>query len=539
MSTETRCILRASALDPCSAYEFCVTSSRNLHIGDDSSTLNFNPFAEVPLKDFEEYAQLHKNFAWQLKRTDTDQENIILEATYRLIRYHDLTLRDIGSSGALIGFISSLDEPLRNYGELLKRLSLRCWPHIATHEIPQANTAPEASNIATRFETMMKAFCANLNCIETYCSPHADFSSPSGRPVHEESHKIPEPCGPHCFMLETKEDEIFMVKPAFSTYKQIVTVCPELTTCQLAVACWCKCKEDRPDVTLVFHLTYLSFCNRSILFKELQLRDDNPCDHDGPCDRRHNCACYKNKSYCEKGCRCSPSCTRRHPGCNCKLQAWNKLSCTSERCPCVKAWRECDPERCSPCKAQLFFVFFQKQFGVQMFLDHDGSGCYNAQIQAKATKAVIVQESQFGLGLFLRETAKKDALITEYVGELVFESSIASRDCVSKARNRNYVYELNNEISIDAGGFGNEARFINHSSNPNCSARSLLVNGEHRIGIYSGINNKKGVSEFTVSYTYWSTLPCQNTSRCAQVQSSCWTTAIYSSQRRKSNHYYR
>lgn len=72
-------------------------------------------------------------------------------------------------------------------------------------------------------------------------------------------------------MTANKDDEIFMVSSGphvqfakiindlfisqldgarfekiQTVYKQIVAVCPTLTTCQLAVACWCKCNEDRP-----------------------------------------------------------------------------------------------------------------------------------------------------------------------------------------------------------------------------------------------------------------------------------------------------
>lgn len=61
------------------------------------------------------------------------------------------------------------------------------------------------------------------------------------------------------------------------------------------------------------------------------------------------------------------------------------------------------------------------------------------------------------------------------------------------------MFSLNAEYVLDAIVYGNKIRFANFSDQPNVSAKVLVVNGDHRIGIYASRFIEAG-EELTLNY---------------------------------------
>jgi SET domain-containing protein len=121
--------------------------------------------------------------------------------------------------------------------------------------------------------------------------------------------------------------------------------------------------------------------------------------------------------------------------------------------------------------------------------------------EKKQTKyPFVIRRSKIaGRGAFATRRIRKGQRVIEYLGEIITQKESDRRypDDDKKGNHHTFLFELDKNKVIDASFGGNEARFINHSCDPNCEA----IDEEGHIFIFARRNIMPGV-ELNYDYSY-------------------------------------
>ncbi|VDK40873.1 unnamed protein product [Taenia asiatica] len=106
-------------------------------------------------------------------------------------------------------------------------------------------------------------------------------------------------------------------------------------------------------------------------------------------------------------------------------------------------------------------------------------------------------------GLIALEPIAAEEMVIEYVGHVVRKGVAELREKRYEQRGigSSYLFRIDDEFVIDATMYGNNARFINHSCQPNCYAKVITVEGRKKIVIYSK-RDIQVMEEITYDYKF-------------------------------------
>jgi len=116
---------------------------------------------------------------------------------------------------------------------------------------------------------------------------------------------------------------------------------------------------------------------------------------------------------------------------------------------------------------------------------------------------LVVKNSTIqGRGLFTLVDLYPGQMIIEYSGEIIRAELCDKREKYYESRGIGcYMFRIDDLEVIDATTKGNQARFINHSCDPNCISKVIVVQGQKHIIIFAQRFISKG-EELTYDYKF-------------------------------------
>ncbi|ORY23811.1 hypothetical protein BCR39DRAFT_472897, partial [Naematelia encephala] len=134
-----------------------------------------------------------------------------------------------------------------------------------------------------------------------------------------------------------------------------------------------------------------------------------------------------------------------------------------------------------------------------------GDLCENKSLaKRRMVPTKVVYTGARGFGLIVQEDVKEGDFVTDYRGEVISLETFIQRIGDEYKGHRNfYALAYDQDEVIDAGMRGNDARYINHSCDPNLEVRKYQQTGdgieEYEVGMWAIKDIPKGTE---LSYDY-------------------------------------
>ncbi|KAL1689716.1 hypothetical protein GGG16DRAFT_57340 [Schizophyllum commune] len=125
------------------------------------------------------------------------------------------------------------------------------------------------------------------------------------------------------------------------------------------------------------------------------------------------------------------------------------------------------------------------------------------QLQTRKKHLRFARSPIHDWGLYAMERIVRGEMVIEYVGEVIRAQVADKREATYERQGigSSYLFRIDEEIVVDATKKGNLGRLINHSCDPNCTAKIITINGEKKIVIYAKRDIELG-DEITYDYHF-------------------------------------
>ncbi|KAJ2719081.1 Histone-lysine N-methyltransferase setd1b [Coemansia sp. Benny D115] len=125
------------------------------------------------------------------------------------------------------------------------------------------------------------------------------------------------------------------------------------------------------------------------------------------------------------------------------------------------------------------------------------------QLESRTKRLRFSKSAIHDWGLFASEPIFQGEFVIEYIGERIRSqlADLREEQYEREGIGSSYLFRVDDEIVIDATKCGNVARFVNHSCEPNCIAKTIVADGTKRIVIYASQDIQVG-EEVTYDYKF-------------------------------------